>query len=254
MTAHRPAAGAHVLVVQPDPLGRLFQLTSCLRYEQVGLEHVRPYDDGRVPARLEADGLVVLGGHMSSLDDAEIPWLEGIRALQRDAATQGKPSLGICLGGQLMAQAFGGTTAIGEAGLETGTVEVDWLPAAADDPLVGGLNGPHVAGTMHGDTVTTLPASAVWLGTGSPYPHQVFRVGRTSWGIQFHPELDRAGYQLWMDAHEDPTSEDLERLQAGGKALEGVEDAVLRGNRALLRSFLRLLRPQPQRAPQERPR
>jgi len=242
MFLDRSRSNACVLVIQPDPLGRLFQLAGCFETENVDAVPVRPYEDEQVPARLDADGLIVLGGHMSSLDDADFPWLADIRALQRDAAAQGKPSLGICLGAQLMAQAFGGSTAVGEAGLETGTVEVDWLPDADRDPLLNGLPSPHLAGTMHGDAVTELPPGAVWLGTAPLYRHQAFRVGDASWGLQFHPELDLAAYHLWVDSHQTPTPADRERLDAGAKALQRDEDKVLRGNRILLRTFLRLLR------------
>ena len=184
-----PSSGAcrHVLVVQPDPVAPLFRAEAWLREEGVEWTTVRPFAGDRVPDRLELDGLVVLGGSMSSLDGALYPWLEDIRALQRAAAAQGKPSLGICLGAQLMAQAFGGATAKGDCGLEAGVAWVDWLPTASEDPVLSGLAGPFPTGTMHGDMVAVLPQDAVLLGTGPVYPHQAFRVGATSWGVQFHP-------------------------------------------------------------------
>lgn len=240
-----PDAIGEVLVIQPDPLDPMYELEGWFAEARVGWTCVRPYVGETVPERLEADGLVVLGGDMSSLDDAGYPWLEEIRALQRDAAAQGKPSLGICLGAQLMAQAFGGRTAVGDHGLETGVVRVDWLPAAAVDVVHVGLPAPFLAGTMHGDMVCDLPADATWLGTGTAYPHQSFRVGQSSWGVQFHPEINHEAYQSWVAAHRDPTDLDLDRLRRGGDDLLANEMEVLRGNRSLILNFAELVRATP---------
>jgi len=241
MTGESTGNPRHVLVVQPDPLDPLFELEGWFREAGVDWTCIQPFEGHPVPEYLDADGLVVLGGDMSSLDDAEHPWLEDVRALQRDAADRGLPSLGICLGGQLMAQAFGGDTAVGDRGLETGVVRVSWLDAAQDDRLVAGLPEPFPAGAMHGDAVTTLPPEAVWLGAGAVYRFQAFRVGETSWGVQFHPELNRGGYQLWVEAHRDASAEELEFLEAGGRDLQRDEVEVLAANRHLIQRFVSLL-------------
>lgn len=241
MSSERAGSGPRLVVVQPDPADPLFELAGWFHEAGVWWTCVRPFEGEPVPDRLDADGLVVLGGDMSSLDDAGHPWLEDIRALQRIAAEQGSPSLGICLGAQLMAQAFGGETAVGDRGLEAGVVRVDWFEAAQDDELVAGLPSPFMAGTMHGDTVTALPPAAVWLGSGDVYRHQAFRFGETSWGVQFHPELNHGAYQVWVDSHHDShhdeSPENQRRLSEGGRDLMRHEDEVLRGNRALAGRF-----------------
>lgn len=237
-----PDAIGEVLVIQPDPLDPMYELERWFAEARVGWTCVRPYAGEPVPEQLEADGLVVLGGDMSSLDDAGYPWLEDIRALQRDASDRQVPSLGICLGAQLMAQAFGGRTAVGDRGLETGVARVEWLPAAAADPVHAGLPNPFLAGTMHGDMVAELPEDATWLGTGPEYPHQAFRVGRTSWGVQFHPEINHAAYLTWVHNHRNPSEQDRERLTSGGEDLLAHEDVVLRGNRRLIGNFTGVLR------------
>ncbi len=230
-----------VVIVQPDVLCPPSELGRWLDEEKVSWTCVRPFDGDAVPALLDAHGLVVLGGDMSSLDDGDYPWLEDIRALQRAAAERGQPSLGICLGAQLMAQAFGGGTAVGDRGLEAGVAEVGWLPGAQDDSLVAGLASPFVAGTMHSDAVVVLPADAVRLGSGDMYPNQVFRVGQCSWGVQFHPEINHGVYQSWVDA----TGTEPQKRQAmlvGGEELLEVEDLVLRANQELVRNFASVVR------------
>ncbi len=75
------------------------------------LRVVRAHEGEPVPVadRLDelGDGLVVLGGHVSAYDDARAPWLPALRETLVAAATQGVPTLGICLGAQLLAVAGG---------------------------------------------------------------------------------------------------------------------------------------------------
>ncbi len=228
---------AHVLVVQPDASDPLCVFDGWLAEEGITCEVIRPYDGEVVPHELDADGLLVLGGDMSSLDDAGFPWLEDIRALMRRAGASGRPSLGICLGGQLMAQAFGGSTSVGDNGLEAGVVEVRWREEAAEDPVFGGLPSPFRAAAYHGDMIATLPSGAAWLGESSAYPHQAFRIG-TSWGVQFHPEIDLATYDAWMDVDH---GSDTETLKRGHDDFAAQEDDVLRMNRLIAAGFARVV-------------
>src|SRR5579875_287071 len=177
---------AEVLVIQPcddDALGRF---EGWLTEHGIALHTVRPYTGDAVPARLAADGLIVLGGDMSSNDDAEYPWLEDIRALYRDAVRRDRPTLGICLGGQLLAQSLGGTVVTGAAGTEAGLVQVTLTAEAAGDPLFGGLAPNVPVASMHGDAIAVLPEDSVLLATGQTYPHQAFRAAPRAWGVQFH--------------------------------------------------------------------
>lgn len=164
---------------------------------------VRPYRGDRVPDRV-AGGLIVLGGQMSAYDDEIAPWLAPVRALMAAAAADAVPTLGICLGAQLLAVACGGKVEVAAApGRESGVVDVMWRPEAADDPLVGGLPDPFPGPSMHADAVADLPADATWLASSARYPHQAFRVGFAAWGVQFHPEVSHATFRGWADEHDD---------------------------------------------------
>lgn len=221
---------ARVLAVEHQatcPLGRLDPFPGC------ATEVVRPYRGEPLPADLAGyDGLVVLGGEMDSWDDDGYPWLPGTRVLLAQAVDRGVPALGVCLGAQLLALASGGHVARGERGPELGLREVALLPAAADDVLAGRLPATVAAPQGHLDAVHDLPADAVVLASSDLYPHQLFRVGSSAWGVQYHPEVTEADFTAWM-------ANDRELLAAQGRTPEQ-EVAALVGARAELDASARL--------------
>ncbi|GAA2382622.1 type 1 glutamine amidotransferase [Nonomuraea africana] len=161
----------------------------------VPCEVVRPYLGESVPAHAP-DGLIVLGGEASAWDDEGYPWLPATRDLLRTSVGNGTPTLGICLGAQLMTMACGGTVERGGDGLEIGAREVVALPEAAGDPLLGGL-GRAVAVQYHQDAMTALPEGAVRLAAGDQYPNQAYRLGERAWAVQFHPEATPEIFAGW---------------------------------------------------------
>lgn len=201
-----PHPAARLLVVIHEGDGGPGRLTRWLPE----LDLRRPYAGDPLPADLSGhDGLLVLGGAMGAHDDEQAPWLPATRALLAEAVDTGVPALGICLGAQLLAVATGGQVGRGEAGLEVGLVGVRLLPAAADDPLLGGLHRDLAAAAgggapgfgvaqWHQDAVLRLPPGAVLLAGGDRYPHQAFRLGERAWGVQYHPEVTRADFEEWM--------------------------------------------------------
>ena len=84
-------------------------------------------------------GLLVLGGAMGPTDDDACPWLPATRDLLSDAVTAGLPTMGICLGAELIAVACGGSVRRGVAGPELGVLGIDLDPLAATDPVLGAL-------------------------------------------------------------------------------------------------------------------
>lgn len=191
-----------ITVLQPDdlcPLDRFEDwLTPKLRLSVVQLA------DKDVPdLQSIGDGLVVLGGRMNANDEAAHRWIAPVLDLLADATEIGLPTLGICLGHQLLARALGGQVVVDDPrGEEEGPVPITWTPAASDDPVLGPVmalapeSGQTIVPMSHHDTVTELPASAIELARTQRYPSAAFRVG-ASLGVQFHPEASPQLMQRW---------------------------------------------------------
>jgi GMP synthase (glutamine-hydrolysing) len=230
-----------LLVVEHEDTCPVDRFGPWLEQSGVRLETCRPYAGDAVPERVTHDGLLVLGGHMGANDDAEFAWLGPVKALLRSAAEEQVPTLGICLGAQLLAVACGGRVEVGAGGIEAGVVDVQWREEAAGDPLVGALPRPYAGPSMHLDAVVELPAGATWLGQTAAYPHQAFRVGTAAWGVQFHPEVSLPTFQSWADHHEG----DWPRWRMDGTEvvdqLVRRQDDVTRGAQALAARFAALL-------------
>ncbi len=162
----------------------------------------RPYAGDHLPSMPEHDALVVLGGSMDAGDDRH-PWLEPTRALIRTAADRGVPTLGICLGHQLCALAFGGEVGRSPLGQQVGLYEIGWTDAAADDALLGGLASGGRGVQWNDDLVLELPDDAVVLARTPRDELQAARFAPTVWGVQWHPEVDVEILRVWAEEDAD---------------------------------------------------
>jgi GMP synthase-like glutamine amidotransferase len=174
---------ARALIVQHAAHEGLGWLQEWLPAHGVDVHPVHPYLGHRIPPSVEGDALVVLGGPMNAYDDEVAPWLPGVRSLLRTAIDDGVPTLGICLGAQLLAAAAGGEVQRGAQGPELGLGTVD---VRESDLLL--TSGSLSVVQWHWDTVSRLPEGAVLLASSAAYDVQAFRVGEVAWGLQFHVE------------------------------------------------------------------
>ena len=191
---------SRVLVIEHEADAPMALFGDWITGAGVGLEVVRPSEGDTVPAKVDGNGLVVLGGAMSADDDELAPWLPAVRGLLGEALADSVPTLGICLGAQLLAVAAGGRVKRGEAGPELGVCPLELRAAAASDVLFAPLRPPLVAAQWHTDAITALPATAVVLASNDRYDVQAFRLGENAWGVQFHPEVDRGVMAAWAAA------------------------------------------------------
>jgi len=198
------------LVVQHEPEAPGGWLTE--RWTQLGItvDTVRGDLFDTIPTQLEHDALVVLGGAMNADEDDSYPWLAPTKALLRATVTQGVPTLGVCLGHQLMASALGGEVVLNPRGRTSGLVPLSLTAAGDTDPLLAGLSGRDVV-HYNGDVVSRLPEGAEPLATAPDGSVQAARFGPRAWGVQFHPETTPEIFTGWMtdfapEPHEAPDS------------------------------------------------
>lgn len=147
------------------------------------------------------DGLVVLGGAQNALADDAYPYMPALLDLMRDFERENKAILGICLGSQLLARAFGAQNLIGAAP-EFGWQQVALTDDGAADPVLGNLPEQFPIFQWHDDTFT-LPPGAIRHAGNDVAENQAFRIGRAAYGMQFHFEADRALVGAWSKAFSD---------------------------------------------------
>lgn len=182
----------------------------------------RPYAGDDLPGLAAYDGLIILGGPMGADDDAKHAWLGPVKDLVREARDSGPPTLGICLGHQLIASALGGRVERNPRGQQVGLLEVGWTAAAEQDPLIGPLASPRRGVQWNDDIVTALPDDATLLAETAYGEVQAARYAPAMWGVQLHPEVDAATLQPWAD--EDRGSHETRGIDTD-RLLREIDDA-----------------------------
>jgi GMP synthase (glutamine-hydrolysing) len=145
-----------------------------------------------LPADMDGhSALALLGGEMSANDP--LPTLRQAESLILQAMGSGRPVLGHCLGGQLMARALGARVVASPA------PEVGWQPVSvADTPPARdwfGEPGEHTVFQWHYESFE-LPAGAVLLAGSAACPRQAFAIG-PHLAMQFHVEVDAEKLGRW---------------------------------------------------------
>jgi GMP synthase-like glutamine amidotransferase len=190
------------LVIENDPVDDLRRLGEWLTDAGLELTVLRPHAGDPLPETLDGHvALVVLGGDQSAYAAADgapgAPWFAGLEGLLRKAVRNRVPTLAVCLGAQLLAQAHGGLIERSTSGPEIGPGLVGKRDAADTDPLFKWVPLLPDVIQWHRDEITELPLKAVLLAASSRYPHQAFRLGDRAWGLQFHIECDAAMIEQW---------------------------------------------------------
>ncbi|MGA8156955.1 MAG: glutamine amidotransferase [Rhodoplanes sp.] len=162
-----------------------------LRYLEAGIDDI---DSTTLTA---PDLVVILGGPIGVYEEDLYPFLNGELAAIRARMDAAKPTLGICLGAQLMAKALGARVAPGPQ------KEIGWAPLALTEAsrvsLLGAFETTPVL-HWHGDNFE-LPANAIRLASTSACPNQAFAYGMNLLGLQFHIEVDPARIEQWLIGH-----------------------------------------------------
>ena len=140
-----------------------------------------------LPAIDEVVAAIVTGSPAYVTDLA--PWNEVSAVYLRLLHRQQKPILGVCYGHQLLAWAFGGVVGFHPGGGEIGTIDLELTSEADSDVLFAKMPKQFSAQASHQQSVLSLPDGAVLLAKNSFDAHHAFRLGSSTWGVQFHPEF-----------------------------------------------------------------
>ncbi len=141
------------------------------------------------------DGLVLMGGPMSAADDDRHPYYARLHRTVRRFHDAGRPILGICLGSQIIARSFGKPVYRNKV-TEIGFCPVRLTDAGQTDPLFAGLGAQIRPMQWHEDTFD-LPDEATRLAENNDCLNQAYRIGLSTYAVQFHPEVDRAMVRTW---------------------------------------------------------
>jgi GMP synthase (glutamine-hydrolysing) len=191
------------------------------------------FASGAAPPRsLDAyDAVLVFGGAMHGDQEERHPWLRAEIEWLHSLLDRSVPTLGICLGSQLLARAAGAW--LGPlAEPEIGWSEVELTEAGSADPVLSALPPRFEALQWH-YYGHGLPDGGVALARNS-YALQAFRLDETCWGVQFHPEVTEPQLERWIVDEDDPAP-DPEGLRAATRQRIGRWNEL---GRALCRGFL----------------
>lgn len=198
------------------------------------IEIVSPFSGETLPDAASLSGIIITGSHDMVTD--RHPWSEKTADWVRQAVEAEIPTLGVCYGHQLLARAMGGVVGDSPNGKEMGTVLIRLTRTGRKDPLFGENPGTAMlAHACHSQSVLELPATATLLAESDMDPHHAFSIGRSAWGVQFHPEFDgqvlrqyiaRFSVELGQQGH------DVDRLLAAIRETPASE-ALLRRFQAL---------------------
>ncbi len=187
-----------VAVFQHEPTEPLGYLEQVFADKEIPFGYIRLFETNEMP-RIDATHLVFMGGPMSVNDEEEFPYLKQEKELIRQSAKNRQKVLGICLGAQLIASAFG-------APVYRFVRETGWHPVRIV-PGTGGIFARFPASfsvfQLHGETFG-LPYGGKLLCTGDQVKHQALCV-RNCLGLQFHVEMTEEIIRDWsrqLKAHD----------------------------------------------------
>jgi GMP synthase (glutamine-hydrolysing) len=144
----------------------------------------------------DPDLAVFLGGPISVNDTAVYSFIKEELQFLSERLNQRRPTLGICLGAQLMCRALGGhVQPMQQKEITWSRLEIH----GGESSILASLEGFPVM-HWHGEQFS-IPASARLLASTPLCPHQAFAVDDFALGLQFHPEVTRRGLELWYVGH-----------------------------------------------------
>jgi len=158
-------------------------ITAWARQRGHEITRTRLYADEALPGLDSIDCLAIMGGPMNIYEHAAYPWLIREKAFIAQAIERKRPVLGVCLGGQLIADCLGGHVTSSpnkEIGWHHVTQTVD-----SDGSFLSVLPQDMMVFQWHGD-MFSIPPGAKHLATSVACPNQAFQYESHVLAMQFH--------------------------------------------------------------------
>jgi GMP synthase (glutamine-hydrolysing) len=184
-----------ILCIRNEPADTLGIVPQVFHGNDVPVMILDAFDaTSRWPSLGDVSGLVVFGGEMNADEVDRYPYLLQERRLLREAVNHEVPTLGLCLGSQLLSRTLGGRVTRAPV-REFGFSRVRLTRSGRKDPLLSAFPPVTQVFEWHEDTFD-LPSGGTLLAEGDRVRAQAFRVGRRAWGFQFHLEVDEPDLEV----------------------------------------------------------
>ncbi len=186
---------------------------------------------------LAPDLLIVLGGAPGVYQEDIYPFLKAERIILEKRLAADLPTLGICLGAQLMAAALGAKVYKGPNGSEKGWHELSVNEAGMKTPVRHFDKSQTSMMQWHGDTFD-LPEGATLLASSEKYRHQIFSWGKNAFAMQCHIEVNQPLLKSWMVQAAGDAADgriDLDKIRTGNAAHE---EKLVRQTEAFFMEYL----------------
>ena len=181
-----------ILVIQNENIEGLGVFEHLLKSDGYAIKTIHAKRE-KIPTK-KYSALIILGAPESVNDNLE--YLSNEIHLIQNYVECNLPVLGICLGSQLIAKAFGANVYSGTK-KEIGFFHDLILENQNSSSLFTGFTNPFTVFHWHEETFV-LPHGAMRLARSNSYPNQAFKIG-TAVGLQFHIEVDDTMINLWLD-------------------------------------------------------
>ena len=191
-----------VLIIQNDPAETLGLYEQYLR-ENTDLTLIHAYtmgQDHKFPPVKQFSHFIIGPTSISANDAQNHEFLRKEWAYLKEIVESGKPCLGVCCGGQMLAILLGGKV-VKSPSKEIGGYMVKLTELGSNDLLYQGFPREFPVFHWHSDMFTVPPHGGL-LATGEPCPIQSFRKGNV-WGVIFHLEITSSHAERWADAYPD---------------------------------------------------
>jgi GMP synthase-like glutamine amidotransferase len=178
----------NVHVLQHVPFEGLGSIEPWLAERGAHIRYTRFFERDRLPNLATVDLLIIMGGPMSANDEAQLPWLMSEKQTIGEAIAKDIPTLGVCLGAQLIASALGARV------YPNRVKEIGWFPIQGVHESEKAFRFPLECTVFHwhGETFD-LPAGAVRLARSAGCVNQAFQLKENVIGLQFHLEMTAEG-------------------------------------------------------------